>query len=82
MGVLPPFLTTVVLAALTSAAHAETCAPEACTGAGGAACPVGRGLTSLKASFPPHLENVYIRNAAPFPAEILRVNEHGQEISS
>ena len=75
--------TAVVVAFVATAVGAQQqCAPELCTGAGAPRCPIATGLFSSKpAAVLPALENVYFRNAAPFPAEILRVDELGQEIS-
>lgn len=67
---------------LAGAAAQEVCAPELCTGAGQPRCPIGQGLASARpAKMGLSMENVYFRNAAPFPAEILRVDELGIESS-
>lgn len=73
-----------LLGGLLACATAQTtqCDPSKCSG-GTPSCPISAGALSAKAAVVAgeHTENVYFRNAAPFSAEILRVDEQGQEIS-
>ena len=72
-----------VLLFLVAAAVAaqSTCAPERCNGMV-PACPISTGIASAKAaSALPSAENIYFRNAAPFAADIIRVDEKGFEVS-
>jgi len=69
-----------VLSLTSLAQSSSVCSPERCTGAS-PACPIATGITSTKTSSALSAEHVYFRNAAPFPAEILRVDVQGKEIS-
>lgn len=69
----------VALAAAASSAH---CSPERCSGRT-PKCPAPRHLVSKASGLDAAAvtENVFFRNAAPYPAEILRVDGLGREIS-
>jgi len=72
----------LTLGALACTTAQQTCPPETCTGAGVPKCPVSTGIVSSRAADTSlHMENVFFRNAAPFPANILRIDQKGQEVS-
>jgi len=71
-------LAAAVILILVPAAALEACPPSLCSGQGEGACPVSQGLVS-KPSLPGVRENVYFRNAAPYPAELQRVDSEGNE---
>jgi len=75
-----PKMLAAVLSLTSLAQSSSVCSPERCTGAS-PACPIATGITSTKTSSALSAEHVYFRNAAPFPAEILRVDVQGKEIS-
>lgn len=71
----------LLLASPLATAAATSCSPERCAAGGTPTCPISTGVTSQKAIGLLTAENLYLRNAAPFSAEILRVDERGQEVS-
>jgi hypothetical protein len=65
-----------------TAAAQKVCPPEQCSGAGMPKCPAAKGLTSKPTpAEQQQLENLYFRNAAPYAAQLLRVDELGHEVS-
>ena len=72
----------ILLLSVGTSAAQKACPPEQCSGAGTPRCPAAKGLISKPATVEqPQLENVYFRNAAPYAAELLRVDELGHEVS-
>ena len=72
----------LLLSAVGVATAQKACPAEQCSGAGSPRCPAAKGYVSKPSTGEQQdLQNLYIRNAAPFPAELLRVDELGHEIS-
>lgn len=70
----------LALALSAAAAQLTQCAPEACTGAGVAACPAPRGLASQEPNNLVQLpQKIFFRNEASHAAEVLHVGPDGAE---